>query len=65
MIMRDLTEEEKATAAWLAGEIYNAMDGLPVMDDGGVLIQCANDKSIYVDADDMDNINVLKKLWAK
>lgn len=63
--MRDLTEEEKATAAWLAGEIYNAMDGLPTMDDGGVMIHCANGKAIYVDANDMDNINTLKELWDK
>ena len=63
--MRELTEEEKATAAWLAGEVYNAMDGLPVMDDGGVLIRCENGKSIYVDANDMDNINTLKELWDK
>ena len=63
--MRDLTEEEKATAAWLAGEVYNAMDGLPMTDDGGVLILCADGRSIYVGSDDMDNINTLKRLWDK
>nr|DAO61954.1 MAG TPA: hypothetical protein [Caudoviricetes sp.] len=61
--MRDLTESEKTTAAWLAGEIYNAMDGLPTADDGGVMITCANGKTIYVDANDMDNVNTLKELW--
>lgn len=63
--MRDLTESEKATAAWLAEEIYNAMDGLPTASDGGVLIRCENGKIIYVDTNDMDNIDTLKELWDK